>query len=48
MGWINHVPMQGAAVEIQDTGIREALAVGDQIGALRIIARFFDRSCQRR
>lgn len=24
--------------------IREALAVGDQIGALRIAARFFDRS----
>jgi hypothetical protein len=24
--------------------IREALALGDQIGALRIVARFFDRS----
>jgi len=36
--------MQGAAVKSKSQQIREALAVGDQVDALRIAARFFDRS----
>jgi hypothetical protein len=34
----------GAAMKSKSRQIREALALGDQIGALHIVARFFDRS----
>jgi hypothetical protein len=36
--------MQEAAMKSKSQQIREALALGDQIGALRVAARFFDRS----
>ena len=35
---------QEAAMKSKSQQVRDALAVGDQIGALRIAARFFDRS----
>jgi hypothetical protein len=36
--------MRGAAMKSKTQQIRQALAGGDQIGALLIAARFFDRS----
>jgi hypothetical protein len=38
------VPIREQRLKSKTEQIREALAVGDQLGALRVAARFFDRS----
>jgi hypothetical protein len=41
---LDHRALMQAAMRSKSQQIREALVPGDQIGALRIAARFFDRS----